>query len=813
MNALTRKAVADVTRRVGRTILMVLGIMIGVLGITAVNQANSQIGGTFLYNTDPTAVPSITMIADTSRLPASTMAAIERLPAIEKIQLRTLYSAPWQFAGRSADHTLQLFAYPDVSAIQLSPFQIISGRFPGPGEVVLDTRNLQEGYPAALGDTIAIVAPDGHLVSLRVVGLSRTQGWAVPGGGPGANPFGYASPAGLTQLATASGSDSARQEILVRTPDTAVVQTYQAITRILQNEHVRVDPKSSWRLTAGGADTQLSITGPLTVIQFLAVLSLVLVCSMIFNAVTTLLTEQIQVIGTMKALGGTQRRIVGSYLLTVALYSVVGTALGLELGLVGGYQVASLLSSTVQLTVGGAAVALDAGPFQFSPPVLVSSVLVGLLVPQLAALWPLWTGTRITVREAMAAYGVRMGKEQAFKRAWGWQFQWVPQLVWLGLRGLFRRPGRTTFTLVALTLSGAIFLAVQMGNVSLGLAVTTESSPIAHPDVRIDMNAGSQQAVAAIRSLSNVQSAVPVTFGDAILGENRLFLTAVPADQYLPHLVAGRWLRPHEQGSIVLNQVAVQRLHLQVGDQIALTLIVNSQPIETAQVRWAIVGLIHASDYVDGSADAQGTLGEAFITPDTLNGAIHRAGDFADRIIVHARNHSPQALQQLQAQITNVLARLGQENTQVRTIQQLDQGFTDPLPTIYSLFYAVAIVVAFVGLLSLALTLATSVLEHRLEIGVLRAVGATGWHVGVVFCVEGLALAALACAFSVVFGLPGGVILIQVLATFLGLLDIAVSPLLILSTILFIITVAIVASVGPAFVASRMSIHSILHYE
>lgn len=70
MNALTRKAVADVTRRVGRTILMVLGIMIGVMGITAVNQANSQIGGTFLYNTDPTAIPSITMIADLDARPS-----------------------------------------------------------------------------------------------------------------------------------------------------------------------------------------------------------------------------------------------------------------------------------------------------------------------------------------------------------------------------------------------------------------------------------------------------------------------------------------------------------------------------------------------------------------------------------------------------------------------------------------------------------------------------------------------------------------------------------------------------------------------
>src|SRR5258707_6923826 len=261
MNALTRKAVADVTRRVGRTILMVLGIMIGVLGLTAVNQANSQIAGTFLYNTNPTAIPNITMIADTSSLPASTRASIERLPSIEKIQQRTIYTAAWQFAGRSADHTMQIFTYPDLNAIQLWPFQIISGRAPGPGEIVLDTRNVQEGYPAALGDTLAVAAPDGRLVSLRVVGLSRTQGWAVPAGGLGANPLGYMSPAGLTQLATAAGRDSTRQEILVRTPDAAVVQTYQALTHILQNAQVRIDPKSSWRLTAGGADNQLSITG------------------------------------------------------------------------------------------------------------------------------------------------------------------------------------------------------------------------------------------------------------------------------------------------------------------------------------------------------------------------------------------------------------------------------------------------------------------------------------------------------------------------------------------------------------------------
>lgn len=814
MNALTRKAVADVTRRVGRTILMVLGIMIGVMGLTAVNQANSQIAGTFLYNTNPTALPNIQMIADTSTLPASTLTAIEHVPAIEKIQLRTIYTAPWQFAGRSADHTMMIFAYPDLNAVQLWPFQITSGRAPDPGEIVLDARNVQEGYPAAVGETITVSTPDGRLVPLRVVGLSRTQGWAVPANGLGANPLGYMGPAGLMQLATAAGTNSARLEILLRTPDAAVVQTYQSLTHILQSAHIRVDPKSSWRLVAGGVDTQLSVTGPLTVIQFLAVLSLVLVCALIFNAVTTLLAEQIQVIGTMKALGGTRRRIIGSYLLTVAIYSVIGTALGLEFGLFGGYQLATLLSSTVQLTVGNSALALDAGPFQLSFPVLLTSILVGLLIPQLAALWPLWTGTKITVREAIAAYGIRLSHKQKQAQVWGSRLQWVPQLVWLGLRGLFRRPGRTTFTLVALTLSGAIFLAVQMGNASLGLAVTTESSPISNPDVRIDISAGTQQIVRAIRTLPNVQRVVPITFGDAILNGNRIFLTGVPADQYQPPLVAGRWLHPHEQGSIVLNEVAGQRLHLQVGDHIHLTLLLlNDQSTETAQVDWTIVGLMHASNYVDGSVDTQGTLGEAFVTPETLNGTIHRTSDFTDRIVVHAYDHSPQALHQLQARITTLMIQLGQVNPQVRTIQQLDQGSSDPLPVVYSLFYVVAIVVAFVGLLSLALTLATSVLEHRLEIGVLRSVGATGWQVSAVFCIEALALAAIAGACSLVLGLLGGVLLVQALGAFLGQLDITISPLLTLNTLLFILVVAIVASVGPALVASRMSIRSILHYE
>ena len=816
MHALTRKSLADVTRRKGRTLLMILGILIGVLGITAVTQASDQLGGAFFYSTDPQAVPNIDI--EVNALPASVASTIQHIPDVEQFQVRTVYTTPWRFAGQAENYTLQIFAYADMQHIQLWPFQITSGRLPGRGEIVLDTRNLQEGYPATLGGTVSVTAPDGHQVSLRVVGLSRTRGIAVKG--LFANPIGYMSPAGLDQIAStasSTGRSGSSTEILVKTPDVHVASTYTAITRLLENAHLRIDEKTSnWRYSSGNADLQLSVAGPLIVIQLLTGLSLLLVCVMIFNAVSTLLTEQVKIVGTMKAVGGTRLPIVGSYLLTVGIYSLVGTVLGLALGLLAGYQLASRMAETVQVDV-GPGVLLDAGPFHVSPWVPITSIAVGLLIPQLSALWPLWTGTRITVREAMSAYGVQAGSGMR-KYAWGYRLRWVPQTSQLGVRGLFRKPARATLTLLALTISCAVFLAVQITNTSLGTVLAQELSPIENPDLRIDLgDAGntvhSQPVDSTIQSLPNVKSVVPVAFGDATIAQRHLFLTGVPADRYQPLLVAGRWLRPHEQGTIVINDTAAQQLGLQVGEHLSMQVDIQAPQAETRQVSWTVVGVVHDVDYLSGSNDPTGPLGEAFTTPETLNRVLHKPADYADRVLIHTYDHSAQALQQLQAQIRAILVRDGLGNAGVRTYQDLFQGVVDPLPTIYSLFYAVAILLALIGLVSLALTIAASVLERRLEIGILRSLGASGWHVGFVFCIEGLALATLAWGLGVILGLPGGIAIMRLLSMFLGPHDVSIDPMFLLTTLLFTIGIASISSCGPALSASQVRIRETLLYE
>jgi len=104
---------------------------------------------------------------------------------------------------------------------------------------------------------------------------------------------------------------------------------------------------------------------------------IVVSCFLIMSTLATLITEQMSVIGTMKAIGGTQGDILGSYLFTVLIYSILGTfaglALGITLGNVLGWQALSLKL-------------IAPGPFAISLNVLLTGIGAGIGAPFIAAL-------------------------------------------------------------------------------------------------------------------------------------------------------------------------------------------------------------------------------------------------------------------------------------------------------------------------------------------------------------------------------------------------------------------------------------------
>ncbi|HEY6406817.1 MAG TPA: hypothetical protein VIY29_05050 [Ktedonobacteraceae bacterium] len=88
-SALARKSIADVTRRRLRTLLVVLGIAIGVLGLTAINVASDALSASLSFSANRSSAPdlSFSVQAVDSSL-ASTLAAV---PNVKAVQFDTQY--------------------------------------------------------------------------------------------------------------------------------------------------------------------------------------------------------------------------------------------------------------------------------------------------------------------------------------------------------------------------------------------------------------------------------------------------------------------------------------------------------------------------------------------------------------------------------------------------------------------------------------------------------------------------------------------------------------------------------------------------
>ena len=170
----TRKAIADVTRRKGRTILMILGIFIAVLSMTAINGANDL----FSKDLQNAVSSSFDVYFSLDSAPPALVTQLEHTSHVVAVQQRTSYKTTWHLPGNGGTTPLQIRGYPDLSNVQVGTLQLISGRLPGPGEIAMDTSDTAYS-PVALGDTVTVNTPNGRTVSLRVVGMMRSEGMAV----------------------------------------------------------------------------------------------------------------------------------------------------------------------------------------------------------------------------------------------------------------------------------------------------------------------------------------------------------------------------------------------------------------------------------------------------------------------------------------------------------------------------------------------------------------------------------------------------------------------------------------------------------
>ena len=105
-SARLHKSVADITRRKGRTLLIVLGIFIGVFGLTAITITQDQLFAAFAFSVGTqTTRPDV--ILDVDRLDASLLPALQAVPNVKTVQYETTLQTQWhvsQGAGACRFH-------------------------------------------------------------------------------------------------------------------------------------------------------------------------------------------------------------------------------------------------------------------------------------------------------------------------------------------------------------------------------------------------------------------------------------------------------------------------------------------------------------------------------------------------------------------------------------------------------------------------------------------------------------------------------------------------------------------------------------
>jgi len=782
MNALTKKAVRDVTRRKLRTTLTVLGIAVGVMGLTAISLASGQFTSGLKAVNDTTGQPDIQFF--TAPTTASVADTISRQPNVKTAKSETFASARW--AIPSGHEPLNIVGLSDFRNLPFQQFSLTTGAFPGPYEILMES-SAQSVTPFKVGDTIELQTGAGNH-GLKVSGLAHTPGSASATFTGRAS--GYMRETDLQSLFHIGGSNV----VLVRLDDYGMrTSTARQLAQVLGDQNVVVLQTVVGRDVSGGSSS--TVTAIFTIMQLLSVVALLLTVFLLLSTVTTLVTEQVPVIGTMKAIGARGGQVLRNYLIGVALYGVVGTVIGFVLGI----GLGDLLYRYFAVNLG-----MDASVLQISPSLIITAVLVGIGVPLVAAALPVFLGTRITVRQALAGYGLSTGDQ---RRGRGWSrlirtgLGFLPQAAQLGLRSLFRRRARALLTVSALAISGAAFLAVQTTTSSWN-AVLSDVFASYHADVFATMNnpqpySSVQPLLANVPGVAHTEplSQTPVTtrWGTAIL-------TGVVPDPVLYHknVVAGRWLTGSDRDTALISQDAAQRSGLKVGDTIDFH-------TDLYSAHWQIVGIAKDLDNSTGG-------GVLLTTQEQANAFYHLPSDYAQSVMISSTSSKQADIDALAKRVDDTLGGTAAQAT-VQTANQEIQRNQGVFLILYALFYSVVAIIALVGGIGLLNSLAMGVLERHREIGILRSMGATGRKVAQVFWTEGVGLGVVSWVIAIVIGIPAAYGFVQVLGAVLLKSPFVFNPLSVLAMLVFIVAVASLATIGPVWSASRVRIAETLRYE
>ena len=714
-SALMKKSVTDLTRRKARTLfaVMTLAIAVASVGIFAIP---SLMDKAMQKEVAANRLPDLTLSTKPLALTASQLTALRRLPNVQAADGRSYFQTRVWVGERRVKAVV--VATPDYAHQGVDVVSLISGAPPTGIGVLSDVQNDKDGrFAGKEGSTIRIVGVGGRTLTAPVTGVARNLI-----GGQAAKDLDavvlYSTPTVLARL----GADPGYSSLEFRLTDTSKA----AADRTVAAARTYLVANTAFRSFSDLPDIRKPGTYPgkelfdqlASLMNVFTVLALAAGLVLIANTMTTLIGEQRREIGMMKAIGGTRKQIRRAYLRTALLLGAAGSAIGVGLGLVVANAVVRFFGTTF--------FAISPG-FEVSVPVLVASLVVGLVAPPLAALPAIRRGSRIPVREGLEEVPALQGGQAALDRLLR-RLTFLPRTAQIGVRSVTRRGRRTVTTVVQIGLAVGTLLAV-LALVDTVAKTTNAVWNQSHWDIELSTVVGTQfdaKAAQLIRSTPGVERAQPALMNTLKFKGKDGWLYAFPQQpMFETPITEGRMFTAADAAArarvVVIAGNFARATGAHVGDQVRL---------QTAAGP--------ASFRVIGKTSSQWYNGTGFFAPlQTVQQLLQR--DTVNGYLIRTTSRDHGAIDRTTTLLEDRLAAAGYGvGTQVKySAQRANVSQNKALSTAIGVLGLLIVAISMVGLVN-AVTM--SVLERTREIGVLRCIGARARDIRRIFTAEGIAV-------------------------------------------------------------------------
>jgi len=720
-------------------------------------------------------------------LDAKSLAALRAVPGVRALETRTIYGTKILDEGRRSD--VFLVGVPDWGRQEVNSISVDAGAAPRGAEVVTDRMNGRTGrFGGGIGARVQVADVRGRPHTVTVSGRGDTMMFSQIVADDRA--VLYAPQSTVDGLAGASGVNSL--ELRVDDPRRADAVAAAVRARLLELKPSVTFTDLAEVRAAGSWPGQDVFNNFSTLLYVGALLALISALVLISNTMTTMVAEQTRQIAIMKAIGGRRRQIRRSYLRAALGLGVVGTLLGIAIGI----PFANLALGFI----GSRFFGVDPG-WGVPGSAIIVSVVVGLGATLLASLPSLHRAARTSVRAGLES-GVAAGGEGRGDRLL--RRIRLPRTAQIGLRNVTRRRTRSLATTLQITLA----VSVALGFLALGVTVADVTAQV-WDSMRWDMIVSQranvpldQGAARLISSTKGVASSHPVLYNGLDVDGTQYESWGLPTTSrlYAPDIVAGRWLQRSDEASrrnvVVIGRALADKSGIHVGATVTV-----GTARGTAVLR--VVG-------IDSRLMNNGTT--LFLPLKTFQRLLGRHDTNAYWVV--SSDRAQPKIDQLATALEDRLTAAGYPvGTEIRHVERAAN--LDGNRVLIAVLAMMGIPIVIIGMIGLLNAMMMNVIERTRDVGVLRCIGASSRTIRRIFRAEALAVAFTGAVIAIPVGWLIGRFLGWLVTTLFHFGSVPYTFPWIAAVIAVIATLAIawLVVIAPLRRASRLAPGTALRYE